>query len=368
MRQTLIHLVAGTRPNFMKVAPLCRALEARSWGDVRLVHTGQHSSYEMSEIFIQELALRKPDISLDVRSGSHAETTARVMMAYEQELLREMPDLVVVVGDVNSTLACALAAKKLAINVAHLEAGLRSGDRSMPEEINRMAVDAISDILWPPSEDAQQTLIAEGVDTRRITCVGNAMIDTLVHALPEIRKRRAEVRLGLKRDKYVVATFHRPSNVDAVDKLSAVVSELRKISKQHPVVFPVHPRTLEAMNRSGLKRELLGEDVKLCEPCGYLDFLSLVSGSVAVVTDSGGIQEETSFLGIPCLTVRYNTERPITLTQGTNRLIKVGDIAAQTLTAARESRVPKSIAFWDGMACERIAEDLERRLIAAPSL
>ncbi len=358
-RQKILSVV-GTRPNFMKVAPIVRALESRKDAfEHVLVHTGQHYDLEMSEIFFDELGVGEPDHRLDVGSGTHARQTARVMERLEPVLLAERPDVVLVVGDVNSTLAAALVAVKLGIVVAHVEAGLRSLDRTMPEEINRILTDAISEMLFTHSPEAREHLLAEGRDERLIHYVGNTMIDTLVVMRERIDAPDAAARRGLTVGGYLVVTLHRPALVDG-PLLRASAEALRVLASQMPVIFPVHPRT---------RARLVAEDpslasapgLELLEPMGYLEFLALVAAAAGVLTDSGGIQEETTFLGVPCLTFRENTERPITESMGTNLLLglsperigEVPELLAQV--RARPHRIPP---LWDGQAAERIVDTL----------
>jgi UDP-N-acetylglucosamine 2-epimerase (non-hydrolysing) len=348
-----ITVVAAARPNFMKVAPVIAALRARA--DVRFVHTGQHYDARLSETFLAELGLPEPDVNLGVGSGSHAEQTAAVLVAFEQELLAHRSDAVVVAGDVNSTLACALAAVKLHVPVAHVEAGLRSGDWEMPEEVNRVVTDRISQWLFTTSADADTNLAAEGVDPARVHLVGNTMIDTLLRHLPTARTAGADrrVALGLPA-RYGVVTLHRPSNVDDPRRLTAMLTALGTVAEHLPLLLPVHPRTAAAMTAHGLS---VPSGITTCEALPYLAFVGLVAGSALVLTDSGGVQEETSVLGVPCLTLRTSTERPVTCTHGTNRLIGVDPAAilpaAEAALAARA--VPADIPFWDGRAGERIA-------------
>jgi UDP-N-acetylglucosamine 2-epimerase (non-hydrolysing) len=353
----ILHVV-GARPNFMKVAPLVAALSVQP-DDVSqvLVHTGQHYDYQMSRIFFEELDMPEPDEYLDVGSGTHAEQTARVMLSFEPVILKHSPDWVVVVGDVNSTLACALVCAKLGVPVAHVEAGLRSGDRSMPEEINRLLTDQIADLLFTPSPDAGDNLLREGTDPAKIHFVGNIMIDSLVKMLPKARLRRAAERLGLRRGAYTLVTLHRPSNVDVPETLAEIVSALGELVRSRPVLFPVHPRTQARIAELGLQ----SGNVRMIEPLGYLDFLCLMDSAGLVLTDSGGIQEETTYLGIPCLTVRSTTERPITITHGTNRLVasdrrSILDAIEQLEQGGAPH--PRPIALWDGHAAERIAHIL----------
>ena len=359
---TRIHLIAGARPNFMKVAPLYHALARTDWAVPVLVHTGQHYDAAMSDAFFADLALPEPDHHLGVGSASHAHQTARVMMGYDDLCEQDPPDWVVVVGDVNSTLACALVAVKRRHPVAHLEAGLRSGDRGMPEEINRILTDQACDLLWAPSKDGIDNLRREGIPDHRIDLVGNVMIDSLTMLWPRIAAANMPQAIGV--DAYVVATFHRPANVDDPEALATIASELDALAADFPVVFPLHPRTRARLEANGRMDALRKHPrIRLIDPLGYIDFVSLVSGAAAVVTDSGGIQEETSYLGIPCLTVRPNTERPITVTRGTNRLIDPADIAiAARAAAAPRDRVPTEIPLWDGRTAARVVESLRQRV------
>lgn len=357
----IIHLVAGARPNFMKIAPLYHELLKRDWASVRIVHTGQHHDSAMSDTFFRELDLPAPDHHLGVGGGTHAEQTARIMTAYEKLCLTDRPGWVIVVGDVNSTMACAITAKKLNLPVAHLEAGLRSGDRTMPEEINRLVTDAISDILWTPSPDADENLLREGVPPHRVVRVGNIMIDSYVRIRDSIERADALRHAGVAGSRFGVVTLHRPSNVDQPAVLRLLVNQLSAASKLAPLVFPVHPRTQARLEEAGLLAELKREQgIRLIEPQGYVSFLSLVSNAAFVLTDSGGVQEETTYLGIPCLTVRDNTERPITVTEGTNRLIRSDQIlsAIENVLDGRSGggRRPD---LWDGNTAVRIADHLE---------
>jgi UDP-N-acetylglucosamine 2-epimerase (non-hydrolysing) len=351
----ILHVV-GARPNFMKVAPILAQLKKRPGVVQVLVHTGQHYDAKMSDVFFQDLGMPAPDVHLGVGSGSHAQQTAKVMTEIEPVLLREKPDVVVVAGDVNSTIAVALVAAKMGIAIAHVESGLRSRDWTMPEEVNRVLTDRLSELLFTPSRDGDVNLAAEGIDRARVHFVGNVMIDSLNAALPRARESRIHERLELTPKGYALATLHRPANVDEPAALSRVLSALGEIAREVPVVFPIHPRTRARMPAGFDSRGL-----KLVEPLGYLDFLALTAEARLVLTDSGGIQEETTALGVPCLTMRENTERPVTVEVGTNQL--VGTDPAKVVPAARAilaGRAKKGglPELWDGRAAERIAEIL----------
>jgi UDP-N-acetylglucosamine 2-epimerase (non-hydrolysing) len=346
--------VAGARPNFMKVAPVLTALEARHV-DVELVHTGQHYDRAMSDVFFDELALRAPDHHLGVGSGTHAEQAARVMVGLEPLLTARRPDVVVVVGDVNSTMAAALVAAKGGSLVAHVEAGLRSRDWSMPEEVNRVVTDRVSDYLLAPSADAVGNLSAEGYRDDQVHLVGNVMVDTLLASLPRARRRPVLDRLGLTPGGYGLVTLHRPGNVDDAGVLAGIIGALRSVARDCPLVLPVHPRAQAAL---GLLDP--GGALRLIDPLGYLDFVALEAGARLVLTDSGGVQEETTALGIPCLTLRDSTERPVTVSEGTNLVVgrdpaRIEAEARRVLRDGARGRVP---ALWDGHAGERIAEVL----------
>lgn len=355
-------VIVGARPNFMKAAPLIREFRRRGRPACLLVHTGQHYDENMSRVFFEDLELPAPDIHLGVGSGSHAEQTGRVMTAFEQVAERERPDLVIVVGDVNSTLACSLVCAKMLIPVAHVEAGLRSFDRAMPEEINRLVTDALSTWCFTTSPEAETNLRNEGVAADRIFFVGNIMIDSLLFYLEKAESSTVLERLGLAAGAYVLVTLHRPSNVDAGDVFLGIMGALADIARTIPVVFPVHPRTRKIVEAAG-SRLALPAGLRLVEPLGYLDFVKAQRHARIVITDSGGIQEETTVLGIPCVTVRENTERPITIEMGTNVLVgrdpdRIRAEAAHILSAGpRPHRVPP---LWDGRTAGRIADVLDR--------
>ncbi len=354
--------VAGARPNFMKIAPLLQELRAREGFETLLVHTGQHYDAAMSDSFFRDLGIPEPDVNLGVGSGSHGEQTAEVLRKIEPLLIERHPDVLVVVGDVNSTLAATLAAVKLGIPVAHVEAGLRSFDRSMPEETNRVMTDVVSEWLFTTEPAAEQNLLREGVARDRIHFVGNVMIDTLLANLDRARGLDSLERLGLEPRGYALLTLHRPSNVDDPVRLRALFAVLEEINTELPVVFPVHPRTQGAIER------LLGGQrpaLRMTEPLGYLEFLQLMAEARLVLTDSGGIQEETTALGVSCLTLRDSTERPVTVDEGTNTMVGTEPDAIRAAVRkildgeAKKGRVP---ALWDGRAAARIVDILERDL------
>ena len=357
--------VVGARPNFMKVAPIVAAMKTRlTKFQPLVVHTGQHYDADMSDSFFRDLQLPQPDTHLDVGSGSHAAQTAAVMERFEPVVLNEKPDWVLVVGDVNSTIACALVCVKLGVKVAHVEAGLRSRDRTMPEEINRLLTDQISDLLFTPSHDADENLRAEGIPEERIRFVGNVMIDSLHQNLERARRSSVLGDLGVGDRAYAVMTLHRPSNVDVPETFARILSALETITEKLPVVFPVHPRTRKTIAALGLSERVAAmKNLRVVDPLGYLDFLALYSQSRLVLTDSGGIQEETTALGIPCLTLRENTERPITVALGTN--VVVGTDTAKIVNAASAAlngAGPKAVTqppLWDGHTSERILNVLE---------
>jgi len=352
----ILHVV-GARPNFMKAAPVLQALQQQPGIRQTLIHTGQHYDDNMSNIFFEQLGLPVPDVSLNVGSGSHAVQTARIMMRLENAVLKRQPDLVLVYGDVNSTAAAAMVCAKLGISVGHVEAGLRSFDRTMPEEVNRLVTDQLSDLLFTPSADADANLLHEGIWLEKIHRVGNVMIDTLVRLLPQARMPDIN---GLSGKQYALVTLHRPANVDDPFMLQKILKTLNEISEQCQIVFPVHPRTAKRIEQFQ-SRQAQNENLHLLEPLGYLEFLALQQNAIMVITDSGGIQEETTYLGVPCLTLRENTERPVTVDVGTNRLLgsdmellkrEAGKILAGSF---QSGGIP---ILWDGHAGERIAEVL----------
>ncbi len=359
-------IVAGARPNFMKVAPLIHCIQRHNASlqngqppvEFRLVHTGQHYDAQMSDVFFRELQIPKPDVSLDVGSGSHAVQTANVMTRFEPVCEQEKPDWVVVVGDVNSTVACTLVAAKLGIKVAHIEAGLRSNDRTMPEEINRLVTDAIADLLLTPSEDGSDNLRREGIAEHKIRMVGNIMIDSLVTHRNQNQGSKLLENLGVKERGFIYVTLHRPSNVDCRDSLAVIVKELSAIADQCPVIFPIHPRTRKRMEEFGLS---FGDTpgLKLLDPVGYYDSITLTEDARCLLTDSGGLQEESTYFRTPCLTLRPNTERPVTVSVGSNRLTDVErlrtDLQNVLLGPERTGQIPDG---WDGRAAERILEAL----------
>ena len=357
-----IHLVAGARPNFMKIAPLARALDARPELTYSIVHTGQHYDQNMSDVFFRELGIRQPDFHLGAGGGSHARQTARIMTAFEDVCLEHRPDMVLVVGDVDSTLACSVVAKKLKIAVAHVEAGLRSFDLDMPEEINRMVTDAISDYFFVTEEEGEANLLREGKDPNRVHFVGHVMIDNLFYQLGQLEKTDcsafATSAFKARHAEYGVVTLHRPSNVDDAETLGRIFTALNDVSGKLPLIFPIHPRTRANMERFGLTP---ASGIHLAEPLPYMEFLHLWKDARVVLTDSGGLQEETTALGIPCLTVRENTERPITVSVGTNALVGT---SVEAITSSAEKilagkwKTGQQPRLWDGKAAERICDVL----------
>jgi UDP-N-acetylglucosamine 2-epimerase (non-hydrolysing) len=351
----------------MKVAPLYHQLAKEQWCEARIVHTGQHYDANMSDAFFSDFRLPEPAHHLGVGGGSHARQTGGVMIAYEEVCLASRPDAIVVVGDVNSTAACAIVGAKMGIPVFHLEAGLRSRDRRMPEEINRLVTDAIADVLWTPSSDADENLLAEGVPPEKIEQVGNIMIDSYVMMSGTIAADNTRNTLAAGWPRFAVATLHRPSNVDEHQRLAALVEALLDCASRLPIIFPVHPRTRANLVKYALMDRLAGcAAIRQVDPLGYVQFMSLVTAASAVITDSGGVQEETTYLGIPCLTLRENTERPITISQGTNRLVTIESLAG-AVDQVLSGRWPRlgPPATWDGRAAERCAADLRMRLASA---
>jgi UDP-N-acetylglucosamine 2-epimerase (non-hydrolysing) len=380
-----IHLISAARPNFMKIAPLYHALSDEKWAEVKIVHTGQHYDANMSASFFNDLSLPEPHFHLGVGSGTHADQTGKVMIGYEKLLFTHTPNLVVVVGDVNSTIACALATTKYIpvsdspfVNsvdeslfdiipsnrpvLAHLEAGLRSYDRTMPEEINRLATDVIADILWTPSPDADENLMKEGINQKRITRVGNIMIDSYEMLKHKIKEQNLAKKFSLDKPNYAVVTLHRPHNVDRLENLKILCEMLINISNSLKIVFPVHPRTKAKLQKYNLFHLLEDkENILLLDPLNYIGFMSLVSSCKFVLTDSGGVQEETTYLGIPCFTLRPNTERPITVTQGTNQLCNIDNIKSVIDKTINKKPVPYSVPeLWDGHTAQRIVQDIKR--------
>ena len=354
--------VVGARPNFMKIAPILRELKKYPTFQSLLVHTGQHYDAKMSDVFFSDLQIPEPDIFLNVGSGSHARQTAEVMTRFEDVLNKEKPDLVIVVGDVNSTLACSVTAAKMNVKVAHVEAGLRSFDKTMPEEINRLVTDALSDYLFTTEKSGNEHLVQEGKKPEQIFFTGNVMIDSLVFSQDRIRVSNIVSQLQLDPQPYIVVTLHRPSNVDNPESLEKVICILDELQKQVQVVFPIHPRSLKMIEQFGYKSKIGSmRQLKLTEPIGYIDFLSLMSRAKAVVSDSGGLQEESTYLGIPCLTMRENTERPVTIDVGTNTLVgldekKISDCMGSIMNGAYKKGTKPEL--WDGKAAERIVATL----------
>lgn len=357
--------VVGARPNFMKIAPLHRAfLEYKGEVEHLICHTGQHYDERMSEIFFKDLGLPEPDFYLAAGSGTHAEQTAKIMIAFEKTLLKEKPDLVIVAGDVNSTIACSLVAVKLGIKIAHIEAGLRSFDRTMPEEINRLLTDAISDYLFVTEDSGVVNLENEGVSKKKIFLVGDTMIDSLVYFLPRAEKSEILSKYGLKPSEYCLVTLHRPSNVDSDGFLNELLDVFNLLADKTKIIFPVHPRTMKNIEAAGLKYDL-NNNLIITEPAGYIDFLALMKYAGLIITDSGGIQEESTYLGVQCITVRENTERPVTIHLGTNRLVgtnlqNVRESALEIIGGKiKKGSVPK---LWDGHTARRIAEIIMNNL------
>ena len=358
----------------MKIAPLYHALSRETWADPVIVHTGQHYDINMSDAFFQDLELPEPQIHLGVGSGSHAEQVGRVMIAYEKIVYEQKPDMVVVVGDVNSTIACTLATTKIEFDsshslvsglnrplVAHLEAGLRSNDRTMPEEINRLATDVLADVLWTPSIDGSQNLLHEGIEESKIILVGNIMIDSLEMMRGKIEAQHIFSQHGVNKGEYAVLTLHRPANVDNTETLKRFCDMINRLADKLPIVFPVHPRTRKNLDNTGLIKVISENDnIKLLEPQNYIRFMNLVFNCKVAITDSGGLQEETTYLGIPCLTLRPNTERPITLTQGTNQLCNLDNIMEHMDSVLNGKSGQGSVPeLWDGNTASRIVDSIK---------
>jgi len=358
-------VVAGARPNFMKIAPLLKAVQANGVSpggsklQYRLVHTGQHYDAKMSDAFFRELGLPAPDVNLEVGSASHAKQTSEIMARFEPVCELEKPDWVIVVGDVNSTMACTLVCAKLQIKVAHVEAGLRSFDRTMPEEINRIVTDALADLLLTPSKDANQNLEHEGIDQAKIKLVGNIMIDTLVQNLSQARQGRTLDKYGIKERQFVYVTLHRPSNVDIKPSLAQIMAELKRLAKDMPVVFPAHPRTQKMLADFNIS-DTGDSGMKLTEPIGYCDSVQLTEQARFVLTDSGGLQEESTFFRTPCLTLRPNTERPITLKLGSNKLTSLERLRSDIEEVlAGPDRIGSVPPLWDGHTARRCVDCIQ---------
>ena len=361
-----IMIIAGARPNFMKIAPLMKEFRNHPSFEAVLVHTGQHYDFQMSETFFQDLDIPKPDVYLNVGSGSHAVQKAKIMMAFEEVLLQKQPDLLIVVGDVNSTVACSLVAAKLSTPVAHVEAGLRSFDRGMPEEINRLVTDALSDYLFVSEASGMHNLKKEGLPKQKVHFVGNVMIDTLLGHRAKIAKSDIMKKLALKPKTYCVVTLHRPSNVDSKEALEKILDILEAISRRVKIVYPIHPRSRKMIQEHGIHERVQKiQNLSLLDPQGYVDFIQLVKNASFVLTDSGGIQEETTVLRVPCLTMRDNTERPVTIKLGTNRLVRrnkeeiLRHIDAILRGRTKQGQIPP---YWDGRAAKRIVKVLQKAM------
>lgn len=362
--------IVGARPNFMKIAPIYAEMKRRkSEFDPLIVHTGQHYDAKMSDAFFNDLGMPKPDVHLGIGSASHAVQTAKIMLEFEPIVLEEKPDWVLVVGDVNSTIACALVCSKLGVKIAHVEAGLRSYDRTMPEEINRILTDSISDLLLTPSPDGNENLKKEGIPDEKVKLVGNIMIDSLFRGLKMAENSTIREDLDVSEGQYGVVTLHRPSNVDEKDLFEGLLDSLLEVSEKLPIVFPAHPRTAARIGEFGFSERIEKSKIKLIEPLGYLDFMRLFSGAKLVLTDSGGLQEETTALKIPCLTLRENTERPITIEMGTNTLVgtnpaTITKSALEILDAPGKQEDAQVPPLWDGKTAERICDSLVRSKIS----
>ncbi|MBI4744690.1 MAG: UDP-N-acetylglucosamine 2-epimerase (non-hydrolyzing) [Actinobacteria bacterium] len=358
--------VAGARPNFMKIAPIHKLMKENPKFDSTILHTGQHYDENMSKVFFDDLGLPEPDVYLGVGSGSHAYQTAQIMLKFEEVVKKEKPHLIVVVGDVNSTLACSVVAAKLNTPIAHIEAGLRSFDRTMPEEINRIVTDSLSDFLFTTSEDANINLENEGVPKEKIYFVGNVMIDTLLSHSRKAQESNILNELNLKKNNYAVLTLHRPGNVDDYETFKRIIKALSRIQERIKIVFPAHPRTIARIEEFSLKNLISAmPNLIIIDSLGYLDFLCLMSNSKIILTDSGGIQEETTVLGIPCLTLRENTERPVTVSEGTNTIVGTDEekITSESFKVIDgQSKMAKIPALWDGKAAERIINILQKKL------
>ncbi len=358
--------VVGARPNFMKVAPIMAAYPSEPSIQPVLVHTGQHYDEKMSDLFFRELGIPEPDVNLEVGSGSHARQTADIMVRFEEVVLAEKPDAVLVVGDVNSTIACGMVAVKLGVKLVHVEAGLRSHDRTMPEEINRLLTDSISDLLFCTEQSGMDNLAKEGVDPGKCFMVGNCMVDTLLKNLEKARQSKILEQQGLDERGYAVVTLHRPANVDSEEVMGRILLALTEVQKDWPIVFPVHPRTRKMLEKPALAKLVAAmPNLRLLDPAGYLDFVRLCDGARLVLTDSGGIQEETTIMDVPCLTLRENTERPVTCDVGTNVLVgRDPDKILAAYRAVMDGTAGKGVAppLWDGKAAERIVPILAREL------
>ena len=358
-------VVAGARPNFIKISPLIKEISKDNNFNCLLCHTGQHFDHSMSEIFFKDLGIPPPDYNLGVSGGTHAQQSACIMLEFEKVLVKEQPDLIIVVGDVNSTMSCSLVASKLNIKVAHIEAGLRSKDSSMPEEINRIITDSISDYLFVSEKSGLENLSSEGISDSKVFFVGNIMIDSLIQNMEKINKSEISNTLNLSKNKYILATFHRPSNVDEKENLQKLISLLNRLSEHRDIIFPIHPRTKSNLDKFNLIIDICPR-IKLINPIGYIDFQSLIKKAEFIITDSGGIQEETSFLSVPCLTMRDNTERPVTVSEGTN--ILVGTNISDAYNSAskifegdiKKGKIPE---LWDGRTSRRIINVLKNNLL-----